>query len=145
MKQYFKSNKMNPNMPLELNNLDEINYDTVFGLPMTPSEWIGNVKYYPVIRINIDHDETRLILGDAKTFDAINNEGKNGKLVKITNIDGSTDYINTAYVKSATLLKIVERTLRSNNSNFVTGDYKCRWLIQEDAKATFINKYKSNY
>lgn len=121
--------------------LKEVNTNEVVGVPMTPSEWIGDVEYIPVSKIRItcgggmggaSWDEYVEMIEDIPT----------DKMIKVKRvIDNKELIINPRYIVTSENYEIAHRKLDSCNPHYTMGIYDVYILTEYGHRFVFNNTY----
>lgn len=131
---------------LEINELSEVREKETIGFPRSPGYWAGKEEYKKVTIITMTCGGG---LGGSKWEEIVeyvsqtvlSNHMEKGKPLSVTTYDGRKILINLNYMVKAENFTIVEKKFYSNNTNFETGLYTCRWLLPLDEKVRFVDHY----
>ena len=133
---------------LEQNHLSQIYKKPTIGVPMTPGKWTSEPSYKKVSVINTNKPIFNTPLGHLVTehipikefYDALN---ENCPMFLIT-YDDKGIKINPKYIVSIQDFTLVTRKYHSENPNFPTGEYTCRWLLPLNETVEFVDEFISN-
>lgn len=139
------------NTKLEINKLDKIVTKGWIGVPRTPGYWASEPKYKTVTCITMEgplgftgnNRGTMEILNQVTTKE-LQDKMAGNKLLTTTTFDGRTITLNLRYMVKAEDFTMVTREYLSNNTNFKTGIYTCRWLLPLHETVEWSNEF-DNY
>lgn len=139
------------NTKLEINKLDKIITKGWIGVPRTPGQWAAEPEYKTVTCITIkgplgytgNNHRGIEIVEEVTTTELVYNM-KNNKPLVVKTYDGRYITLNTKYMVKAENFTIATRKYLSNNTNFKTGIYTCRWLLPLHETVEWSNEF-DNY
>ena len=127
------------------NRFDEIIDKATLGLPMTPSNWVGEPKYKNIMIIGMSYGGgmggsyrklycTRI----NNIYDYLSEK----QFIEVDLIDGTTEIINRDFIVSIDCnYQLMTAYLDNNNSNFTKGINEYHYLVPNGHMVNLINKY----
>lgn len=124
---------------------DKITENTELGVPMTPGRWASKPIYKDVTILYMKGPIGYTGLRDKEVLEKIDFAEISQKMQTNTPLiaktfDGRTIVLNLRYMTKCEDFTMVSRDYNSENWNFQTGIYTCRWLLPLGNKVTFSDK-----